>query len=161
LKKCKRIVELLLPQRFNAMESEIFRLRQARPELMQCVQIVQLLFRRAGFALSAQSDTQTVVRLFEIRLQLDCSPERCGCAGYVAAGFELHAQVILCLWILGIEFDSFAELGEGARVIALTAQRHSQQRVRPRELGIKSEGAAKLSRSAIQIAELSLGQPQF
>ena len=81
LKKFERIVELLLFQRFHALEGEIFRLRQARPELMQCVQIIQLLFRRAGFALSAQSDTQAVVRLFEIRLQLDCSPERCGRAG--------------------------------------------------------------------------------
>ena len=87
LKKCQRIVELLLLQRFHALESEIFRLRQARPELMQGVQIIQLLFRRAGFALSAQSDTQAVVRLFEIRLQLDRPPERRDCASRVAAGF--------------------------------------------------------------------------
>ena len=95
------------------------------------------------------------------QIQLYRSPEGSDCAGCVAAGFELHAQVILRLWIFGIDFDGFAELGEGTRVIALTAQRHSEQRVRRCELGIKSEGATKLSRSAIQIAELSLGQPQL
>src|SRR2546421_9509003 len=36
----------------------------------------------------SQSDTQAVVRLFEIRLQLDGSPERGGCASYVAAGLD-------------------------------------------------------------------------
>src|SRR5205814_2984305 len=79
----------------------------------------------------------------------------------VAASFELHAEVILRLWIFGIEVDGFAELGEGARVITLAAQRHTQQRVGRRIAGMKTEGAAKLGRGTLQIAELSLGQPQL
>src|ERR1700674_6129029 len=88
LKKCQRIVELLLLQRFHALESKVFRLRQTRPKFMQCVQIIQLLLRGASFALSTQSDTEAVVRLFKIRLQLDRPPERCGRAGCVAARSE-------------------------------------------------------------------------
>ena len=117
--------------------------------------------RGTGIALRTQGDTQVIVRLFEIRLQLDRPPEGRDRAGCVAIGFEFFAEVTLCLRIIGIDFDGFAELGEGASVIALAAQRHAQQRVRPCVPGIQAKGATKLSRRARQIAELAFGQSQL
>ena len=68
-----------------------------------------------------KTEFNTTLPRFDVMAALYRSPEGSDCAGCVAAGFELHAQVILRLWIFGIDFDGFAELGEGTRVIALTA----------------------------------------
>src|SRR2546430_3634190 len=116
---------------------------------------MELLWRATGCGLGTQGDPQVMGRLFEVRLQRGRPPERRDGAGRVAVGFELLAEVTLRLRIFGIDFDRLAELDEGSRAIALAAQCYAQQRVRPCQAGIKAQGAAKLGRGGVQIAELS------
>src|ERR1700674_2238141 len=89
LKERQGIVELLLLQRIHALEDKIFRLRQARAKLAQCAYIIELLLCGTGLALGTQRDTKVIVRLFEIRLQLDRPPEGRALLNRVALAFGL------------------------------------------------------------------------
>jgi len=96
----------------------------------------QLLLRGAGFALSTQSDTQAVVRLFEIRFQFDRSPKRRDCAAALPSALSSMPR-LYCASGSWIDFDSSTEFGEGASVIALAAQRHSSSECADANRGLR------------------------
>src|SRR5882724_3516731 len=99
--------------------------------------------------------------LFEIRLQCDRSLKRYHRSGRIATRFQFHAQVALSFGILWIDFNGSAELREGASMAALTAQCHTEEPVGRGKPRVKTERLTKFSRGLVQVAELSLDNPQF
>jgi hypothetical protein len=109
LKQPKRIVQFFLIQSFHASHDQQFRLRQMRAKFLQLFQILQFLLRRAAFALCAQGNAEAVVGFFEFRLQLNGSSECSNRTRSVTTHFQFHAQVVLRLGVLGIEFHRFTK----------------------------------------------------
>src|SRR6267154_2463664 len=108
-----------------------------RPEFMQRVQFFQLLLARFGLSLRAQRNSQVVVRIFKVGLQLDRLLKGCDSARVVSAGFKLLAKVVLCFRIFWVDLARLAKLSECAGMIALTTQRNAHHEVRGRETGIR------------------------
>ena len=117
LKKRQRIVELLLLQSLHALQDQELRLREASPKIMQLVQILQLLLRSGQLGLARATRCPDCSAPFRIQASARWPSERGNRAGQIAAGFQFHAQVVLCFGIVRIDFHRFAKLGEGAAVV--------------------------------------------
>jgi len=139
-----RLVELLLFQRVDALEDEQLRLREMRSKVVQAVEFVQLFVRSVGLAFGSESDAESVVSFFEVGFQFDGFAVRGNRARIVAAGFQLHAEVVLRFRVVRIDRDSFAKFRERCGVVALAAQRDPQNGMCAGELGVESDRSAKL-----------------
>jgi hypothetical protein len=121
----ERIVQALVLEGLDALQDLQFCLCQARAKFVQAFQLAEFLLTGFRFSLSAQSDTEIVVRFFEIRLERNGALKSGDRSGQIVAGLQFHAEVILRLGILRIELDRLAKLRERAGMIAVAAQRGS------------------------------------
>ena len=93
-------IEVILFQRIHALNDKQFGFGKVGAKFVQAIHLVEFLARGRRLALGTEGDAQAVVSTFEIRFQFNGALECCDCAGQVAAGFKLHAEIVLGIWNL-------------------------------------------------------------